>query len=233
MPRNSGKAKSGFQEGRSSGKSKRSEREEIDTSKLKKTKVELKESLIDQDGSSLEKSDRFAKEFRRLRKQVGAGNEHFNAESTSAELLRALLAMVTDLIPVAERSFRSSGKENAAYALNALVNQARELDADLRLRKDFEGQALFIKDNILTPVFKAFVQQMLNEHQMLKSSIDSYVTNSKDRKKLKVNVDDSTRALGTFIQETITKSFADIDNYLQGNMQALMPSTGKKRKRSY
>lgn len=240
MRPHSGKPKTGFREGRNNTRSsKKPVQDEKKKSSTKKTLDEAQEVVEDymdsallEEGDPKKKSERFAKEFRRLRKQVGADNDHFNPEQVNTEMLRALLAMVVSLIPVAEANYRSSRKESAAYALNALINQAREVSTDLRMAKDYEGQALFIRDNILSPIFRAFTQNLLNEHQHLKNTIDTSISRDKEARKIKAELDDVTRSLGKFLSETITKSFADIDNYLQGNMQNLMPSTGKKPIRS-
>lgn len=239
MRPHNGKTKTGFREGRNKVRSSKKPVEPENKQSRKKTLDDAQEVVEDymdsallEEGDPKKKSERFAKEFRRLRKQVGADNEHFNPEQVNNEMLRALLAMVVSLIPVAEANYRSSRKESAAYALNALINQAREVSTDLRMAKDYEGQASFIRDNILSPIFRAFTQNLLNEHQHLKNTIDTAISREKEARKIKAELDDVTRSLGKFLSETITKSFVDIDNYLQGNMQNLMPTGGNKPKRS-
>lgn len=238
MRPHSGKPKTGFKEGRNKLRSSNKPKQDDTSSKKAKNLLDdaqdvvddyLEESLLDE-GDSKKKADRFAREFRRLRRDIGASNEHFNPDKSSARMLRALLVMTLDMIPLAEEGFRKTRKESAAYALNALMNQARELQTELRMSKDYEGQAIFIRDNILSPIFKSFTQNMLNEHQHLKNTIDTNLRD-KESKKIKAAVDDVTRALGKFLSEMITKSFTDVDNYLQGNMQALMPSSGKKSRK--
>lgn len=234
MRPHSGKPKTGFREGRNNTRSSKKPVQAEKKISKKDTLDEAQEVVEDymdssllEDGDPKKKSERFAKEFRRLRKQVGADNEHFNPEQVNTEMLRALLAMVVSLVPVAEANYRASRKESAAYALNALINQAREVSTDLRMAKDYEGQAIFIRDNILTPIFRSFTQNLLNEHQHLKNTIDTAISREKEARKIKEELDNVTRSLGKFLSEIITKSFADIDNYLQGNMQNLMPSSKK------
>lgn len=173
--------------------------------------------------------DRFAKEFRKMRKKVGASNDHFNAENVNQQMLRSMLAMVLDIIPLAERAYRKTRKENAAYALNALLEQAKNLSTDLRMAKDVEQQAEFIKGRVLNPVLMAFANMLVQETLAIKSSVDTHVSNRKEGKRVKLEIDRATLSLGKYLTEAITKMTSDIDSYLSGDMEKLMP-TPKKRK---
>lgn len=247
MRPHSGKPKLGHKEGRSklrassSSAKKRNEertvstkkrRDNLDLEDLQEKQDELVSELMEmtEEEEGQAKSDRFAKEFKKLRKKVGAGNDHFNAENANTEMLRAMLTMMLDIIPLAEQTFRKSKKESSAYALNALVNQARELSTDLRMSKDVEGQALFIKDLIITPIFKVFAQQLISETLNVKNTVDTHVSNPKRARKVKEDVDKMARNLGKFLTESVTKMYADVDNYLAGNMDRLIPQKKPTRK---
>jgi hypothetical protein len=247
MRPHSGKPKLGHKEGRSklrasssSAKNKSAERtvstkkrrDNLDLEELQEKQDELVNDLMEmtEEEEGQVKSDRFAKEFKKLRKKVGAGNDHFNAENANTEMLRAMLTMMLDIIPLAEQTFRKSKKESSAYALNALVNQARELSTDLRMSKDVEGQALFIKDLIITPIFKVFAQQLISETLNVKNTVDTHVSNPKRARKVKEDVDKMARNLGKFLTESVTKMYADVDNYLAGNMDRLIPQKKPTRK---
>lgn len=248
MRPHSGKPKTGYREGRSklrapkpASKSKENNIErkrkpspDLDLEELEGKQADLIKELVGDEGQDdgQAKSDRFAREFKKLRKKVGATNDHFNAESVNIEMLRAMLTMMLDIIPLAEQVFRKSKKESSAYALNALVNQARELSTDLRMSKDVEGQAAFIRDMIINPVFKMFAQQLIAETINIKNSIDTNVDNRKHAKRVKQDVDDMARALGKYLTESVMKLYADIDNYLAGNMQQLIPQLKKRRNNS-
>lgn len=243
MRPHSGKPKTGYREGRSktrasvssSSKDRGKERErkvakaakvdvpwDVDELQEKQDELvtELMENTQEQDGQIA--SDRFAREFKKLRKKAGATNDHFNAENLNIEMLRAMLVMMLDIIPLAEQVFRKSKKESSAYALNALVNQARELSVDLRMAKDVEGQSLFIKDSILNPIFKVFAQHLIQEMIFLKNDVDTHVSSRKEGKRIKESLDKTTRSLGSFLTESVTKIHANIDDYLAGNMDKLM-----------
>ena len=252
MRPHSGKPKTGYREGRaktrtatsSSSKNKDRERKvakaakvvdvpwEVDELEEKKDALiaELTDETPEADGQAA--SDRFAKEFKKLRKKAGATNDHFNAENLNIEMLRAMLVMMLDIIPLAEQVFRKSKKESSAYALNALVNQARELSVDLRMAKDVEGQSLFIKDSILNPIFKSFAQHLLHETIYLKNDVDTHVSSSKESRRIKESVDKLTRSLGTFLTESVTKIHTNIDDYLAGNMDKLIGPPKKQPKKT-
>lgn len=241
MRPHSGKPKLGHKEGRSklrasaSSASKKAKEERTVSTKKRRDNLDLEDLQEKQDELVTElmemteeeegqvKSDRFAKEFKKLRKKVGASNDHFNAENTNAEMLRAMLTMMLDIIPLAEQTFRKSKKESSAYALNALVNQARELSTDLRMAKDVEGQAAFIKDMIINPIFKVFAQQLITQMLNVKNTVDTHVSNPKRARKVKEHVDKMGRELGKFLTESVVKMHSDIDNYLAGNMNQLIP----------
>lgn len=211
---------------------KKREKQVLDLDDLAEKQAELVENLIeiDEEEEGQIKSDRFAKEFKKLRKKVGSENEHFNADNSHIEMLRAMQSMLIDIIPLAEQVFRKSKKESSAYALNALLNQAREISTDLKMSKDFDGQANFIKEMILNPVFKVFAQHLIAENIYLKNEIDTHVSNRKEAKRIKEAVDKMARSLGRFLTESVIKIHEDVDNYLAGNMNKLIAPPKKSRR---
>ncbi len=215
---------SGFAEGRTSGSKRKSTRDPVASHQETYDKSrKLLSAVVDDmpfdeiDQDKLRDENRFARQFRRLRKKAGADNDHFNADVINRLMLRAMLSMVLDVIPIAEKAYRSSSKENAAYALNSLLNQARELAMDLRLSKDTVGQAEFISSKILKPVFVSFTQVLIAELFTLKATIDTEVA-PKPAKAVKRQVDAFARALGTFQTSMMDKVSTDIEAFLNGTL---------------
>lgn len=215
---------SGYGEARASTKKKAPRTPEAYEREVGSATKLLAESGVDQDvldevdENFQNNKDRFQKEFKKLRKRTGAANEHFNAEAVNRMMLRAMLTMVLDVIPIAEEAYRKTKKENAAYALNALLNQARELSLDLKLAKDTTGQVEFIERHVLTPVFTSFAQLLIQEMYALKATIDTEVP-AKAGKRVKSKVDDMVRSLGQFQSGMIEKISSDIHGYLSGTMK--------------
>lgn len=223
--RGSGKSpRTGFAEGRSSAK-KSTPRDPVSKrDDFYKTNRQLLSDVVDDDTlARLDEQDaleanRFEKEFRKLRKKTSASNDNFNAESLNRLMLRAMLTMVLDVIPIAEEAYRKSKKESAAYALNSLLNQARELSLDLKLAKDVSGQAEFIQSKVLTPVFTSFTQLLIQEIFALKNTVDTEAQN-KVGKPIKAQIDKMARSLGKYQTEMIAKIGQDIESFLNGSLR--------------
>lgn len=253
------KQKSGFEQGRSktrpslSGskkeKTNKLTKAEKRLKKLKEAKEELAEVLRETGVTKKKKRNRdhgegfpgsdgieaevsiFEEEMEAIREMVSAKSDDFNAEAANKMLLRSMLMTVLDIIPIAERAFRATSKENAAYAVNALINQAREISTDLKMAGDVENQSRFIKESIIDPMYKAIAQNMLQELLSLKSVIDTELSNKpKTAKTIKRSVDSTLRTIGMFMTQSSEKISSDIESYLAGDMSAI-GSSGKKRKR--
>lgn len=254
------KQKSGFEQGRSknrpslSASSKKKDKEKSSSAyekkmrKLNKAKEELSEVLMESGsvrkgkelvyGAGAPGSDGvegqisvFENEMETVRKLITNESVEYNAELANKMLLRSMLAMTLDIIPIAERAFRQTTKENAAYAVNALINQAREIATDLKMMGDVENQAKFIKESIIQPMFTAQAQNMLHEMLQLKSVIDTEVTNPKTAKAVKRRVDDTLRTIAAFMTQSTEKISSDISSYLSGDMASIGDKPKKKKKR--
>lgn len=188
-------------------------------SKKKKGILELGAALeaaaeqIDPDKEAVSK---FEKKFKTLSAQLRTDDD-IPVEALNRDMLRVMLSMVLHLIPIAERLFKTKRSESTAYALNALLNQARELSLDLKLAKDITSQAEFIKTSLLLPVFTSFTQLLIQEIFALKNTIDTEVS-PKQGKALKKQVDTMARTLGTFQTEMLNKISDDIDSFLTGTL---------------
>lgn len=223
--------KTGFQSGRGGNTSpkKPSKKSQVPhdlEDELKKHQGALMESIdnvFDEDDEEHEDGDDvkavFAKQFERLRMDIDSSNKTFNASSTTRAMTRAMLAMVIDVIPLAEKAYRQTQKENQAYALNALVNQARELSTDLKMMQDVEGQAEFIRNQLIDPLMMSLTQQIMASMLSLKNSIDTELgAKAPGRAKtLKRQVDDNLRGLGEFLQGAKDKLSSDVFRYLSGD----------------
>lgn len=204
----------------------------VDIASLEKTKEDLAEVLLSvAEGSDVdENSARFEKEFNKLRKKVSVdkGNS-YSSDSANQDMLRIMLAMVLELIPVAEAAARKTLKEGNFYALNALVNQAREISNDLRLSKPLEDTAFFIKDRIMEPVFKQLASHMINEMMSIKNEVDTTDVSTKQARLIKKRVDKSMLIMSRYLTDMILKVEDDTHAYITGDIARFNPA--KKRAR--
>lgn len=200
----------------------------------KATILEEIDTMFGEDGDELtdgKVKKVFERQFKQLREDLDASNAgNMNASHTSRMMTHAMLAMVVDLIPVAEKAYRNSQKEQAAYALNAMVNQARELSTDLKMMQDVEGQAEFIRNKLLGPVFMSLTQQILASIMALKNNVDTELGSKapKTARRLKKELDENLRALGDFLSQSNSKLGSDIERYLSGDPTLLGTKKSKR-----
>lgn len=238
------KQKTGFAEGRSKNRPSASSSKDKDLNrekklnKLNKAKDELADILKDT-GSGLIGSDvdeevsRFQKEMKSVRKIVSNKNEDdLNTEVINKMMLRSMLAMTLDVIPLAEKAFRSTSKENAAYALIALIKEAKEISTELNMIGNVENQSAFIKSSIITPLFNAMAQHFLQDMLSMKSTIDTELSGKpKTGLRLKRQLDEIMKSIGLFMTLSSDKIADNIHLYLSGQMSDVLATTPKKRKR--
>ncbi len=84
-------------------------------------------------------------------------------------------ATVVSIIPIAEKEYRKSKRESQAYALNALLQSARELGQDLEAANDRAYLAESLTKDALEPMFKGLLQKMLNQQMLLKAFLQDKV----------------------------------------------------------
>lgn len=239
------KSKSGFTEGRSktrpSARLKTSDKEKknkLDKSskKLQKAKSELETVLRDSTFAPNildEEVSRFQKELKTVRKHISNTSEiELNTEKLNKMMLRSMLTMILDVIPLAEKAFRASAKENAAYALIALVKEAKEIHSELNMIGNVENQSEFIRNSIITPLFNSMAQLFIHEMLSLKASIDTEVGNPKAGKKVKKHVDEVMKSIGLFMTQSNEKISENIHSYLSGNMSEFSDTPKKKKRKT-
>lgn len=113
---------------------------------------------------------------------------------------KKMLAAIVQLIPLAEAKYKKYRNQSDAYALNALVSQARELAQDLQATGDRQKLALTIVQEVLMPGFRAIVQEIVDEHYNLKRDMEDYVEPKKVRK-FKERVDVSGQRVARHAQK--------------------------------
>lgn len=180
----------------------------------------VEELTEDADSSEAEITSLFENAFGKLHDDAAEPNADFRSDEASRNFQRAAYALVLSMIPVAEINYRRSTKQNDAYALNAFIDQARELANDLRQINDADNQVEFIRKRIVSPLFLNAAQVMLTENATLKSTVDTEVKDKHASKLVKRGIDAATKSLGQFLAEMQNSIMAQVLDYLQGNTSA-------------
>lgn len=162
-------------------------------------------------------SEKFGKVFKKLKKSVGASKkDDFRSDLTAKAMYRAMLAMLLEMIPVAQEKYMETRAEGSAYALNALLTQSLTLNDQIRNMESLEEQAEYIVRQIVSPVLVQFNQNMLMLSTGLKADIDSIVKDPKQRERLHKSANRLLMGQAAYMQEH-QKALSDrITSYLLG-----------------
>ena len=129
-----------------------------------------------------------------------------DSDRASERFQRRALAMLIDLIPVAEAKYRERAGEHSAYALNSLISQARELISDIQAGKDSEELVNTLGLEILKPCFTAIAQSMIDNIYRLRRRVER---NIKPSKVESVNeaVDDMAKEFAAYLENQYTQTY--------------------------
>lgn len=160
----------------------------------------------------------FADQFEKIRKQIGADtpSKEVRIEQTGLAAYRAMLAMATDLMPVAEKAFRNKKTEGAVYGLSSLMNQVKDLTELIRNFSGSEEQVDYAVTKIIVPSLQRIAQQSVILAYPMKSVVDSCVKDAKSRDKIKGALDDLLNSNAQFIQATATALDEQVRAYFSG-----------------
>jgi hypothetical protein len=137
-----------------------------------------------------------SKELKNLRKLV-QGKEN---DLTSVALTRAFLATALESVQIAENAYRAAPHAHNSYALNGLINQARELAADLKALESVNENKAEIITSIVHTVMKRFGFQMIQQINLIKGASDSM--SGKDRKRIHRMCDKAGTAIAEYTNAT-------------------------------
>jgi hypothetical protein len=102
---------------------------------------------------------------REIMEAVDAGN----IDHAVLAFQRQAYSTIVNLIPIAEKAYKKHQREHQAYVLNSLISQGRELAADLMASGDRQQLAETLIREVIEPVFKALLQQFMQEQLQLKT----------------------------------------------------------------
>jgi hypothetical protein len=159
-----------------------------------------------------ENASLFKKRLKKIRKVKKTNNydEKFNAA-----VLKSLLDMVLDLVPIAEQNYRRFRSDRPAYALNTYVNQGREIINDLRAIEDFQDRADKIKQ-IVRLHFTKMLENLVDELHRLRSNLlqSLHVDDPTTQKAVAEALQSMLKSHSSFSNESLKAIGDKLDAYL-------------------
>jgi hypothetical protein len=187
------------------------------------TKIKKRLEAISEDDEEEEDESIFKQDFDKLRASLSPDNgDNLRIDQVSASFFRASLAMIMELMPIAEKAYRKTQKESAAYALTALMNQARDLTNDVRRSEDAEGQALQLK-SVVDTTFKSVAQLLLQEKFALQTKVDAITNDPRVRKAIRAEMDATILSFTIGLREHSNLLSARIRSFLLGEANYMKP----------
>lgn len=181
-------------------------------------------SPADKKSDLFKASNKLTRDMRRVRAQM---KNEASQDAASKKLMLSMLNSVTRLLPIAERKFVETKSEGAGYCYSALMNQAKDLTAQIRSLASHDMQARFIGDNIIGATMVLAVQMLMTSMAPVKSAIDGLKLDPTEAKAMRRRVDDALRDYVGWAQQA-QESMADrVHEYLCGGDA---PASGGKSK---
>ena len=122
--------------------------------------------------------------------------------------------MSTRLLPVAEEIYQTYKNERGMYALNALVNQIRELSSDLRMLSSNDKTVEYVLESVFLPSLQLVLQHFVSDFSELKQNISDSLP-PKKAKNIKLQMNRMIKAQGQLLDD-IKKSVSEkIETHFQ------------------
>jgi len=153
---------------------------------------------------------RISKRYRKLSKSM---RESDSDVQTNIRVLKYCFNMSTRLLPIAEEIYVTYKNERGMYALNALVNQTREIASDIRMLSSNDKTIEYVLQAVFLPSLKLVLQHITNDFSDLKRELGDILPPKKAKAfKLKMNkmlkgqgqlLNDMSKS----VEEKVTKHF--------------------------
>ncbi len=138
-----------------------------------------------------------------------------DSENAIEHAQKSLFNMLIRLIPTAEQQYLEYKNERAAYALNALVSQTRELISDIQSTKDRSQVADTIIMSIIQPIMTTLAQFLIDNSRYLRKDLLEIV-DAREIKNLNEALDRNIKNIGSYLpqlvaqlEERINKTLSD------------------------
>jgi len=152
-----------------------------------------------------------------FKKEVGEIQENLDnneADRGITKFQKSMLQTLLELIVIAEDQYRrSEGAERAAYALNTLISQSRELIADIDSAKDYDALVNELTEKVIWPEFLHTAQVLVNEIWVLNKSLTPYIEQGYE-KRVGDLMDEQAKVFARKLQETYTTIVDKVRNLI-------------------
>lgn len=129
---------------------------------------------------------------------------------------RQAYSTVIGLIPLAEQEYKKHRRESLAYALKALIGEARELAQDLAASSDRARLADLIVEETLQPLFKGILQHIVEQNVVTKGLLAGKIA-PQHAASVTAHLDDSMKETAAYLQSTYQLVAAQIKSNITGN----------------
>jgi hypothetical protein len=141
---------------------------EVKTTRKKRTTLEKANKL----DANIEK---VASTFNIKRREIQQAVNSGDIDQAITTFQRTAYSTLVSIIPIAEREYRKWKRDNQAYALNALIQSARELASDLAAANDRSALAEMLIRESLDPMFREILQQLAQQNMVLKTFVQDKI----------------------------------------------------------
>ncbi len=108
-------------------------------------------------------------------RQIQLAVENGEIDDAIMQFQRTAYSTLIAMIPIAEVEYRKWRRDNQAYALNALVQSARELASDLAASNDRSNLAEKLLRDALDPMFRELLQYVAQQSMLMKAFLQDKI----------------------------------------------------------
>lgn len=164
------------------------------------------EEVVEQIEQAINTASSFGRTVPTIRQHLR--NRDYGSAAISSK--GALLATLTELIPVAEMAVRESKAQRGIYQFNSLVSQMRELLIDLEGDRDLDGLVMAICNEAIEPKLRMLGQMLVQWNSGVKRELRTYLTGD-DYSDAAATIDEQTQQLAMYISQMATAIQTDIE----------------------
>lgn len=155
--------------------------------------------------------DQLEKHYKKIARSIK--RDRGGSNKTDVMVLRELLQMTWELIPIAKESYKQFRSDRGIYALNGLVNQVREVMTDLRQLRTGDKQLRHIIQRILLPNLTLLLQHFTTDCFALRKAVRQ-ISDRKQRRLIDRAVQDMMQRQASLFDEVSNKLQAALAEYL-------------------
>lgn len=187
------------------------------TSQIIKIKNSLKSNIINNnlDDDGLKKqSSRLEKKLKKaINVLYTSSNDQPISKEKSLMILQWLLAMILEMLPIADSKYKETESNGVAYVIMGLTKQAVEVINTLNEINNSKLTASYIMKEIIKPIFENLLQFQIQSLELTRSEILSrFNINSKE---LNTIFSNQLVQFSNYVKESYKQGKTDLDTFLK------------------